>query len=156
LEDKIALLCAGSLDLGQVSGMVTDFLQARQDMQIIVPCGRNHTLRSSYNGQKRVVVLEWRNDLPELFVTADAVVHNTGGMGIVGISDRKCSPHHIPRATWPVTKKCKRACREQCFALATRYQKYGEGARSSFQANSNIILKWTNQADAKNSADQIH
>jgi len=132
--------------------MVTDFRQARQDMQII--CGRNHTLRSSYNGQKRVVALE--NDLPELFVTADVVVHNTGGMDIVGISDRKCSRHHIPRATWPGTKKCKRACREQCFALATRYQKYGEGARSSFQANSNIILKWTNQADAKNSADQIH
>ena len=80
--------------------MVTDFLQARKDKQIIVPCGRTHTLQSIYNRQKRVVALEWRNDLPEFFVTADVVGYNTGGMGIIGISDRKYSPHHIPRATW--------------------------------------------------------
>jgi hypothetical protein len=59
--------------------MVKDLLEASQDMKIIVLRGRNHTLQSSFRGQKRVVAMGWRNDPPNLFVTADVVVHNAGG-----------------------------------------------------------------------------
>ncbi|KFY10963.1 hypothetical protein V491_07399 [Pseudogymnoascus sp. VKM F-3775] len=78
--DKIALVCAGSLGLGRVSEMVKDLLKAKQDMKIIVLCGRNHTLQSSFRGESRVVAMGWRDDLPDLLVTADVVVHNAGGM----------------------------------------------------------------------------
>lgn len=96
---RIALLCAGSLGVGDLDRSATSVLRA--GLVPLVLCGRNEALRARLAARPGVLALGWRDDVHVLMQAADVLVHNAGGLsltealvaGLPAVSYR-CIPGH--------------------------------------------------------------
>jgi UDP-N-acetylglucosamine:LPS N-acetylglucosamine transferase len=79
IEGRVVLIVAGSLGLGRVYETVS-VIQQRPRTHALVLCGSNEKLKAKLLTENRVVALGWRDDVPDLHIAADVLVHNAGGL----------------------------------------------------------------------------
>ncbi len=76
-------LCPGSLGFGGMGRAAQALLDAGEDVQVLMLCGKNERLRRELAGRGRhsgrLRVLGWTEDMPGLMAASDVVVGNAGG-----------------------------------------------------------------------------
>lgn len=81
-EEFVVLIVAGAWGIGRVEEIVRDVLAC--DVRAIVVCGRNQALfrqlAREHQGDPRLLLYGWTDELPELMVAADCLVQNAGGL----------------------------------------------------------------------------
>lgn len=91
----VAAVCPGSMALGRVDRAVTAVLASGPDVQAVVICGHNATLRERLTARgepaSRLHVVGWTDDMPGWMTAADVVVTNGGG-GTALEAVRSCRP----------------------------------------------------------------
>jgi UDP-N-acetylglucosamine:LPS N-acetylglucosamine transferase len=100
LDDRIALVVAGSWGVGDI-GTTVRHLAALTEAVPVVVCGHNRALRERIAAAGQAIALGWTGDMPTLLRAADVVVHNAGALtsmealasGVPVISYR-CLPGH--------------------------------------------------------------
>ena len=80
-DGLVVLLATGSLGMGDVPNVVRSITSSGVG-EVVVLCGRNDRLRKQLSAQPGVVVLGWRDDVPELMAAADVLIHNAGGLSL--------------------------------------------------------------------------
>lgn len=76
--DRVALVVAGSLGLGEVAGTAA-VIAALPGWRPVVVCGANERLRRQVAGIEGAVALGWVGDMAGMLATADVVVDNAAG-----------------------------------------------------------------------------
>ncbi|MFI1994959.1 glycosyltransferase [Actinoplanes sp. NPDC020271] len=100
LDERLAVVIAGSWGVGDVEQTALDIVRAGAALPVVV-CGRNETLRRRLHETGTAIALGWVDAMPELLRAADVAVTNAGGLssteamasGIPVISYR-CLPGH--------------------------------------------------------------
>jgi UDP-N-acetylglucosamine:LPS N-acetylglucosamine transferase len=79
----VVALCTGSLAFGRLDRAVTAVLAAGPDVQAVVVCGRNESLRRELAARgeppDRLRALGWTDDMPGWMTASDVVIGNAGG-----------------------------------------------------------------------------
>jgi processive 1,2-diacylglycerol beta-glucosyltransferase len=88
LEDKLTfLIMGGSLGFGQIRYTFKSLLECSKDFQIIAITGNNSKLKrqlekSCLCGKKKVIVIEYTNDVSDFMAISDFLITKPGGMTI--------------------------------------------------------------------------
>ncbi len=88
LDDKPTILVmGGSLGFGQIKHIFLSLLKNSNDLQLIVLTGKNRKLKEqlekySFDAVKKVKILGYTNDVPELMDAADFIITKPGGMTV--------------------------------------------------------------------------
>jgi len=76
-------LCPGSLGFGGMDRAAQALLDAGENVQVLMACGKNERLRRELAGRNwppgRLRILGWTQDMPGLMAASDVVVGNAGG-----------------------------------------------------------------------------
>jgi processive 1,2-diacylglycerol beta-glucosyltransferase len=90
---SIVLVSGGGWGVGDLAGAVEEALVAGAST-VVVLCGRNDELRARlagrFGGDRRVRLLGFTHDLPDLLAAADALVHSTAGLTVLEANVRGC------------------------------------------------------------------
>ena len=93
---KVVLVSGGGWGVGDVEGAVEQALQVRDVAQVVCLCGRNdelrHDLAERFDGEPRVRVEGFTEEMPAWMAAADALVHSTGGLTVLEALMRGCPP----------------------------------------------------------------
>jgi processive 1,2-diacylglycerol beta-glucosyltransferase len=88
LENKLTvLIMGGSLGFGDIKNIFLAFLDTKKDAQIIVVTGKNTKLKQQLqaynkNHNKKVILLGYTNEIPNLMDVSDLIITKPGGMTI--------------------------------------------------------------------------
>jgi processive 1,2-diacylglycerol beta-glucosyltransferase len=86
LEGKVVVVSGGGWGVGDLDGAVETALTF-SETRVVVMCGRNDALRerlaARFGGERRVTLLGFTDQVPELFAAADALVHSTAGLTVL-------------------------------------------------------------------------
>lgn len=87
LQDKqtFLLFAGGGLGIGQTTGILKDILKLREDFELIVVCGKNEKQYKKFQKiiskqDKKVLLLGYTNQVPELMAISTSVVTKPGGL----------------------------------------------------------------------------
>jgi UDP-N-acetylglucosamine:LPS N-acetylglucosamine transferase len=91
---KIVLVSGGGWGVGDVEGAVREVLAVEGVDQVVCLCGHNAELRSQlerdFDGDARVRVEGFTDEMPDWLAAADALVHSTGGLTVLEALMRGC------------------------------------------------------------------
>lgn len=95
-EGKVVLVSGGGWGVGDVHGAVEQSLALDDVAQVVCLCGRNEELRSDlahrFDGDPRVRVEGFSEQMPAWLAAADVLVHSTGGLTVLEALMRGCPP----------------------------------------------------------------
>jgi UDP-N-acetylglucosamine:LPS N-acetylglucosamine transferase len=93
-DGKVVLVSGGGWGVGDVEGATAQALSLGAVSAVVCLCGRNEILRSSlrarFEGEARVRVEGFTEEMPEWMAAADALVHSTGGLTVLEALMRGC------------------------------------------------------------------
>jgi UDP-N-acetylglucosamine:LPS N-acetylglucosamine transferase len=91
---RIVLVSGGGWGVGDVEGAVEAALGLDEVSKVVCLCGRNESLRvtlqARFEGELRVRVEGFTEEMPEWMAAADALVHSTGGLTVLEALMRGC------------------------------------------------------------------
>jgi UDP-N-acetylglucosamine:LPS N-acetylglucosamine transferase len=91
---NIVLVSGGGWGVGDVEGAVREVLAVDGVDQVVCLCGHNVELRSTlehdFEGDARVRVEGFTDEMPDWLAAADALVHSTGGLTVLEALMRGC------------------------------------------------------------------
>jgi processive 1,2-diacylglycerol beta-glucosyltransferase len=93
-EGKVVLVSGGGWGVGDLEGAIDTALAVEQVEIVACLCGRNDELRTRlerrYDGDLRVRVVGFTEQMSEWLAAADALVHSTGGLTVLEAYVRGC------------------------------------------------------------------
>lgn len=91
---KVVLVSGGGWGVGDVAGAVEEARTLTEVSAVVCLCGRNDALRSTlasrFDGDPRVRVEGFTEEMAEWMAAADALVHSTGGLTVLEAIMRGC------------------------------------------------------------------
>jgi UDP-N-acetylglucosamine:LPS N-acetylglucosamine transferase len=93
-DGKVVLVSGGGWGVGDLEGAIDTALAVEEVEVVACLCGRNDDLRSRlerrYDGEPRVRIVGFTEQMSEWLAASDALVHSTGGLTVLEAYVRGC------------------------------------------------------------------